>query len=93
MRKTDMLRGYVALGDNVRGEGKSSERYLDVCRVTDGAGGTNQAPQKKQHFQEKQQAMKQRGIHIWSAVFSQDVSDAASNVVSFQSLPTAGLAV
>ena len=46
MHKTDTCDGYVALGDDERGEGKSSERYLDTCRVTTGTGRTNQAPQR-----------------------------------------------
>ena len=36
VRKTDTRGGYVAPGDDARGEGTASERYLDACRVTAG---------------------------------------------------------
>ena len=44
VRKTDTRGGYVAPGDDTRGEGTASVRYLDACRVTaGGAGAINQA--------------------------------------------------
>ena len=98
VRKTDTRGGYAAPGDDARGEGTASERYLDACRVTaGGAGATNQAPQKKQHWsqnqqkqqsQQKHQAKKQKGQQLWSSVVSQDTPDAASDVASFPALPS-----
>jgi hypothetical protein len=98
VRKTDTRGGYVAPGDDVRGEGAAPERYLDACRVTaGGSGATNQAPQKKQHWsqtqqkqqsQQKHQAKKQRGSQMWYAVVYQDIPDAASDAASVPSLPS-----
>ena len=98
VRKTDTRGGYAAPGDDARGEGTASERYLDACRVTaGGTGATNQAPQKKQHWsqnqqkqqsQQKHQAKKQKGQQLWSSVVSQDIPEAASDVASFPNLPS-----
>jgi hypothetical protein len=95
-RKTDTHGGYAAPGDDPRGEGTASERYLDACRVTaGGSGAQNQASQKtqnrsqqKQQSQQKHQAKKQKGQQLWSSVVSQDIPEAASDVASFPTLPS-----
>ena len=56
MYKTETRNGYEAPGDDVRGEGTSSERYLDTCSVTVVAGRPTQVPQKKPQSQQKYQA-------------------------------------